>query len=255
MKMNMKKRIMVSMTIILVVSVIVLSIHAYTLQTRVIFLEGAKESLEVNLSSVNASVMELRTSLLSLETTIGVNFDSLNATIIALQSGFEADIADIQTSILELQSRIDNTNASLQAQIDSLNASLIELQSQMNNRQHGTITIPDEIGLYTLPTGGIEVSHIDWTIASGQTQSVTYYLRNKSLPSTMVWMSWTTSGTLPSYLHLSMNWNGPEPWLENARRAWNPWDNVSLAFILTSDLDAPIGAVSFNQLFEVHNSP
>jgi len=120
---------------------------------------------------------------------------------------------------------------------------------------HETMSIPDEIGLYTQPIDGVEVSHIDWTITSGETESVTYYLRNKSLPATTVWMSWTTSGTLPSYLHLSMNWNGPEPWLENAKRDWNPWDTVSLSFILTADPDAPEGSISFNQMFEVHSSP
>jgi signal peptidase I len=134
--MTMKKEIIIGIAIIFTVSVTAFA-RVYTLQMRVTSLEEAKQSLEANLLSVNASVVGLQNTLSDLETAIGVKTDSLNDSIITFQSDLEgasADITELQLNIDTLASEISNYGTSileLQSRITSLSALLMELQDRV----------------------------------------------------------------------------------------------------------------------------
>ena len=165
--METNRAISLSLAIILIVSVTALSVQAYTLQIRVKLLEEAKETLETNLSFVNASVLQLQDSLSSLETATEINFDSMNSTIIALQlvldtcvsdlENLESNIMDQETSILELQTRIDSLNASL-TNLESLVAAISGAPSQ----HFKTIRFADPTER-TLQTIGEYVDFVEFT--------------------------------------------------------------------------------------------
>ena len=137
--MTMKKEIIIGMAIIFTVSVAAFA-RAYTLQMRVASLEEAKQSLEANFLSVNASVVELQNTISNLETAIEVKTNSLNDSIITLQS----DLEDVSTNITELQLDIDT----LTSEISNYENSILELQSRITSLSALLMQLQDRV--YTL---------------------------------------------------------------------------------------------------------
>jgi len=135
----MKKETIISMAIIFTISVAAFA-RVYTLQMKVTSLEEAKQSLEANFLSVNASVMELQNTLSNLETAIGVKTNSLNDSLTILQS----DLEDMSTDITELQLDIDT----LTSEISNYENSILELQSRITSLSALLIQLQDRV--YTL---------------------------------------------------------------------------------------------------------
>jgi hypothetical protein len=249
-----------------------LDLEAY-LTTRITTLETSAVELQSRIDKLNTSLIELQSQINNLyEATfkahcIAENTDvSVDIIKDGLSSGYTTPHNFILTGshTLTVPSADPNNHIFKQWNTGSTNTTIMVTSAgeyiayyeigSLNVSE--TIVTSGDFGIYTEGTGGIEVSSIDWSpIAQGETKSMILYLRNKSLPLTKVWVSWTTESPLPSYLRLSMEWGPPTPWPENTRKDWNTWEVYVLKFTLTADSTAPLGSMSFNQLFQVHSSP
>jgi len=251
---------------------LLLDLEAY-LTTRITTLETSAVELQSRIDKLNTSLIELQSQINNLyEATfkahcIAENTDvSVDIIKDGLSSGDTTPHNFILTGshTLTVPSADPNNHIFKQWNTGSTNTTIMVTSAgeyiayyeigSLNVSE--TIVTSGDFGIYTERTGGIEVSSIDWSpIAQGETKSMILYLRNKSLPLTKVWVSWTTESPLPSYLRLSMEWGPPTPWPENTRKDWNTWEVYVLKFTLTADSTAPLGSMSFNQLFQVHSSP
>jgi hypothetical protein len=191
-----------------------LNSEAY-LKTRINTLEASVAELQSRIDSLNASLLELQYQidnmyLVNVKACIHACPISVNITKDGIPLGFTTPATFVLTrnhtftvpsfdssNHLFKQWSTGSTNTTITITSGGEYVAYYDVDSM-----HKLIT-PGEIGIYDLESGA-EVFGIDWNISQGETKSVTYYLRNKSLSGRLHSFRWTTNGTLPSYLHLSM---------------------------------------------------
>ena len=112
-----------------------------------------------------------------------------------------------------------------------------------------------DFGLFTSYYEGEEVFNLDYgELKASETMEFTLFLRAKN-GSGIYYMSWTTLN-LPSYLTLTMFWNGiTEPWDENFHRMWDLNDVVAIVFRMSASSVCPSQTIAFTQIFTLHDSP